>query len=196
MSTKALFVSAAYVKQFSPIQNNVGDDIINVSIAKAQTKYILPAMGKVLYDYMIDNIAQNDGPSTLPVDYIELLEDYITPALTAWALYESIIGISFKFQNKGVGRQNDQFQQSSTLDELIYLRGEYRNDAEWAQKRLQKYLSANSDKFPEYSVQSFDLNPSKDAGKFSSGMVFNKRKNKLIEMYSESNPWSGRIINS
>lgn len=195
MANKVLFISSTYVKQFTQIQNNVGDDKINLSIEQAQTKYILPALGKTLYDYLVVSIDQNQGLGGLTPDYIDLVENYITPALTEWTLYESTLMMAFQFQNKGIGRHNDQFLNQTPLDELKYLRGELRNNAEWYQKRLQMYLKANKDKFPEYSIESFDLNPSKDAGRFNSGIVFDKkRRNRLIDTYSEENPFSGRII--
>jgi hypothetical protein len=197
MIAKAYFVSSAYVKQFTILEGNIADDKINVAIDKAQNKYILPALGKSLYDFMVTSIIQNGGPGELPLDYLELLESYITPALVSWTLYESVLTISFRHQNKGIGRALDNFQESSNLDELKYLRGEYRNESEFNQKRLQKFLQANKDKFPEYTEESFDLNASTEAGRFNSGLVFDKkRKRRLIDMYSETYPWSGRVISS
>lgn len=197
MSNKVLFISSTYVKQFTQIQGNVSDDKINLSIEQAQTKYILPALGKTLYDFLRLSIDQNQGLGGLDPQYIELIEDYITPTLTEWTLYESTLLMSFQWQNKGLIRHNDQFAQQTPLDELKYLRGELKNNAEWYMKRLQKYLSANSDQFPEYSVQSFDLNPSKEAGRFSSGLVFDKkRRRRLIDTYSEENKKFNGIINS
>jgi hypothetical protein len=197
MANKVLFISSTYVKQFTQIQNNVSDDKINLSIEQAQTKYVLPALGRTLYNFLVTSIDQNNGLGALQPDYIELIQDYITPMLTEYTLYESTLMIAFQFSNKNVGRHNDQFLGSTPLDELKYLRAELLNNAQWYGKRLQKYLEFNKDKFPEYSVESFDLNPSKDAGSFNSGMVFDKkRSNRLIKTYSEENPYDGRIINS
>jgi len=194
---KVLFISSTYVKQFTQIQNNVSDDKVNLSIEQAQTKYILPALGKTLYDFLVTSIDQNQGLGGLQPDYIDLVENYITPALTEYTLYESTLMMAFQFSNKNIGRHNDQFLGSTPLDELKYLRAELLNNAQWYGKRLQKYLAANKDKFPEYSVESFDLNPSKDAGSFNSGMVFDKkRSNRLIKTYTEENPYDGRIISS
>jgi hypothetical protein len=197
MSNQVLFISSTYVKIFTQIQNNVSDDKINLSIEQAQTKYILPALGKTLYDFLVTSIDQNQGLGGLTPDYIQLVEDFITPALTEWTLYESTLMMAFQFQNKGIGRHNDQFLNQTPLDELKYLRGELRNNAEWYQKRLQKFLEGNKDKFPEYSVVTYDLNPSEQTGRFNSGIVFDrKRSNRLIKTYTEENPFDGRIISS
>jgi hypothetical protein len=197
MANQVLFISSTYVKQFTQIQGNVSDDKINLSIQQAQTKYILPALGKTLYDFLKTSIDQNQGLGGLTPDYIELVENFITPALTEWTLYESTLMMAYQFQNKGVGRISDQFLNQTPLDELKYLRGELRNNAEWYQQRLQKFLEANKDKFPEYSVVSYDLNPRKDAGRFDCGIVFDrKRSNRLIKTYSEENKGFNGIINS
>jgi hypothetical protein len=197
MSNQVLFISSTYVKQFTQIQNNVSDDKINLSIEQAQTKYILPALGKTLYDFLRTSIDQNQGLGGLTPDYIELVENFITPALTEWTLYDATLLMAFQFQNKGIGRHNDQFLNQTPLDELKYLRGELRNNAEWYQKRLQKFLEGNKDKFPEYSVITNDLNPSLETGRFNSGIVFDrKRSNRLIKTYTEENPFDGRIISS
>ena len=197
MSNQVLFISSTYVKQFTQIQNNVSDDKINLSIDQAQTKYILPALGKTLYDFLRTSIDQNQGLGGLTSDYIELVENFITPALTEWTLYDATLLMAFQFQNKGIGRHNDQFLNQTPLDELKYLRGELRNNAEWYQKRLQKFLEGNKDKFPEYSVVTYDLNPSEQTGRFNSGIVFDRnRSNRLIKTYTEENPFDGRIISS
>jgi hypothetical protein len=199
MIAKAQFISAAYLKQFSPIEQNVSEDRLNAAIIKAQNKYILPLIGKTLYDFLIDNIVQNNGPGGLPVDYLQLLEDFIQPALLAWSLFEATLILSFRHNNKGIGRMNDQFQEASPLDEIKFLRDTYKNEAEWSQKRLLKFLQdpENEGKFPEYTTKTFDLSASKESGRFSSGLVFDKkRKRRLIDMYSETYPWSGRVISS
>ena len=197
MSNQVLFISSTYVKQFTQIQNNVSDDKINLSIDQAQTKYILPALGKTLYDFLRTSIDQNQGLGGLTPDYIELVENFITPALTEWTLYDATLLMAFQFQNKGVTRHTDIYAQQTPLDELKYLRGELRNNAEWYQKRLQKFLEGNKDKFPEYSVVTYDLNPSLETGRFNSGIVFDrKRSNRLIKTYTEENKGFNGIINS
>lgn len=182
---RTLFISSTYVKQFTQIQGNVADDKVNLSIELAQQKYILPVLGKTLYDYLVTSISQNGGLGGLPVQYVELV-DYITPTLTEWSLYEATLIMAFQFQNKGIGRHQDAYLNQTPLDELKYLRSELRNNAEWYQERLKKYLEYNKAKFPEYSVESFDLNPSTQTGRPFSGIVFDrKRKNRLINTYTE-----------
>jgi hypothetical protein len=192
MAKIVLFISASYVKQFTAVQGNMSDDKVNIAIQSAQTKYILPALGKPLYDYLVDNIFNAEDLSGLPPDYLELVEDYITPALNEWTLYNITLISAFQYQNKGVVKHLDQYSQSTPLDELKYLRGEIRNNAEWHQKRLQNFLKNNSDKFVEYSEATDDLAPSQETGRFSSGICFSG-KNRLIKTYSEENPL-GKII--
>jgi hypothetical protein len=193
--TDVLFTSSAYVKQFSVLQQNVNDPIINVTLAKSQDKYIKPLLGLPLYNFLVTSIKQNNGLSGLNPDYIDLVENHIVPTLVSWVIFESSLTLTFKFTNKSIGKFNDQFQEASSLDEIKYLRGELRNEAEWYQRRLLKYLIENKDKFPQYTEESYDLQSSKQTGRFSSGIAFKKQRKRLIKTYSEDELNNGvRII--
>ena len=174
--TDVLLISEAYLKQFSPIATNVSNEPLTVSIRKAQNKYILPVLGKTLYDKIIDDIYNAGSISGVTGNYRILLDDYITPALTEYSLYEAIIPLVFKMQNKGIGTRNDQYQESIGLDEIKYLRGEILNNAQWYQERLVKFIINNTSFFPEYTVYTDDLNPDSTTGTYNSGVYFSKKR--------------------
>ena len=192
MSEKALFISSSYVKQFTILSPNISDDKVTLSISQSQRKYILPVLGKPLYDFLVTSIIQNSGTSGLNPDYLELLENYIVPTLTNYVVYESTLLLSFQFQNKGVGRNNDQFLEASDLEQIKYLRGELRNNAEWEGRRLSNFLKEYSDKFPEYEQETFDLAPRKS--KFFSGIKFDKNRKRLVGLYIDDPKNGGNII--
>ena len=190
MSNTVLFISEDYLKEFSPIASNVQNNALSNSILKAQTQYILPVLGLTLYNKLVNDIYVAQGVSGLSTNYLTLLEDYITPTLTEYSLYEALIPLTFKFQNKGIGRMNDTFQETIDLDTLKYLRNEIRNTAQWHQERLVRYLCNNSELFPEYNVVTDDLNPDATTGTYNSGIYFrNKRR------YNPSNPFSYMDLN-
>jgi hypothetical protein len=192
MAEKALFVSSSYIKQFTILNQNISDDKVTLSIEQAQRKYILPILGKPLYDFLVTSIVQNNGTSGLPPNYLDLLENYIVPGLTSYTIYESTLLISFQFNNKGVARHNDQFLEASDLEQLKYLRGELRNNSEWELRRLGNYLKENSSKFPEYEQETFDLAPQKAS--FFSGIRFDKNRKRLVGLYSDEPKNGGNII--
>lgn len=185
MNNTVLFISEDYLKEFSPIASNVQNNALSTSILKAQTQYILPVLGKTLYDKLVNDIYVAQGVTGLTTNYLILLEDYITPALTEYALYEALIPLTFKFQNKGIGRMNDNFQETIDLDTLKYLRNEIRNTAQWHQERLIRFLCNNTELFPEYNVTTDDLNPDATTGSFNTGIYFKGKRR-----YNPSNPFS------
>lgn len=182
---KVLFISESYLKNFSPIAGNVSNESLTSSIIKAQNKYILPVLGKPLYDKMVNDIFTAGSINGVTGNYRILLDDYITPALTEYSLYESVFNMAFKFQNKGIGRMNDQYMESIDLDSLKYIRSEILNTAQWHQERLSNYLCDNSTLFPEYNQYTPDLSPNPNTGTYNSGIYF---KNKA--QYNPNNPFS------
>jgi hypothetical protein len=174
--TNVLFISEAYLKQFSPIASNVSNEPLTVSIRTAQNKYILPALGKTLYDKLVNDIETAGSVTGVTGNYKILLDDYITPALTEYSLYEAIIPMVYKMQNKGIGTRNDQYQDSIGLDEIKYLRGEILNNAQWYQERMVRYLCNNTTLFPEYTAATDDLSADSSAGTYNSGVYFVKKR--------------------
>jgi hypothetical protein len=174
--TNVLLISETYLKQFSPIAANVGNEPLTVAIKKAQERYIKPVLGKSLYDKMLNDIAAANSVTGLTTNYRLLLDDYITPSLTEYSLYESIIPLTFKMQNKGIGVRNDAYQDSIGLEEVKYLRMEIKNNAEYYQERLIKYLANNSELFPEYFIYTDDENPDSNTGAYSSGIYFKRKR--------------------
>lgn len=185
MKNKVLFISESYLKQFSPIASNVANEGLTNSIRKAQELYIQPVLGLTLYNKLIDDIYDAGSITGLTGNYRILLEDYIMPTLTEYSLYEAIIPMTFKMVNKGVGVRNDQYQDSVGLDELKYLRNEVRNNAQFYQERLIKYLCSNSNFFPEYTVYTDDLNPDTSTGSYNSGIYFKNKRRR-----NKANPFS------
>jgi hypothetical protein len=185
--TNVLLISETYLKQFSPIAANVSNEPLTVAIKKAQERYIKPILGKSLYDKMLNDIAAANSVTGLTTNYRLLLDDYITPALTEYSLYESIIPLTFKMQNKGIGVRNDAYQDSIGLEEVKFLRMEIKNNAEYYQERLIKYLANNTQLFPEYFIYTNDENPDSSTGAYTSGIYF-KRKRRV----NPANPFTFR----
>jgi hypothetical protein len=125
---------------------------------------------------MLNDIAAAGSVTGLTTNYRLLLDDYITPSLTEYSLYESIIPLTFKMQNKGIGVRNDAYQDSIGLEEVKYLRMEIKNNAEYYQERLIKYLANNSELFPEYFIYTDDENPDSNTGAYSSGIYFKRKR--------------------
>lgn len=176
MAAQVLFISESYLRDMSMIGGNVQNNILTSAIRKAQTIKIQSVLGKALYMKLVDDIEAAGGISGLTGNYLILFEDYVVPALTGWALYESIVPLTLKVTNKGISRAQDSYVEGIDLETLRYIRDDARNEAQWHQERLITYLCNNGNLFPEYlDTTAMDLLPNPKAGSYSSGVYFKKR---------------------
>jgi hypothetical protein len=187
-----LFISDSYLKQNSFVGENVQANVLTSAITTAQTIKIQSILGKALYDKLCNDIANAGGSLTgVTGNYAILLEEYVIPALTNWALYESIVPLTLKFTNKGISRAQDQYTEGIDLETMKYIRNDVRNEAEWYSQRLTTYLCNNTTLFPEYSdYTARDLYPSVKAGGYESGIYFKKRRSVTNNFYPDKDDYT------
>jgi len=159
-----LLVGTDRIKRFTPIQQNVEDNIIIPYIKKSQDTHIQDMLGTDLYNKILTEVEN----STISGDYKELLDKYIIPCLTEWTFYEVLPFINFKMTNKSIVQGNSEFSSEVDLGDLKYLRSVARDMADFYSERLKGYLKQYPNKFPEYLTNSgYDkLKPTKRANFF------------------------------
>lgn len=143
----AIFISEAYLKDSSIINENVDPKVLLPNIKIAQDIYIQPVLGTQLYLAMATKV----NASSVTGVYKTLMDDYIQPALREWTIYESGPDILFRFMNKAIttnSGENSQPIDKVTMDAILE---RFKNRAEWYCKRLQQFLCANSTDYPEYN---------------------------------------------
>lgn len=145
-----LIVGTDTIKRFTPIQQNVEDNLIIPYIVKVQDTHIQDKLGTDLYNKIISDI--DNG--TLSGDYATLVQKYIIPCLVEWTFYEVLPFINYKITNKSVVQGNSEFATETDLSEIQYLRSVSRDMAEFYTTMLVGYLREKSDLFPEYSTNS------------------------------------------
>jgi hypothetical protein len=187
-----LFISDSYLKQNSFVGENVQANVLTSAITTAQTIKIQSILGKALYTKLCDDISNAGGSLTgVTGNYAILLEEFVIPALTNWALHEAIVPLTLKFTNKGISRAQDQYTEGIDLETLKYIRNDVRNEAEWYTQRLTTYLCNNSQLFPEYSdYTANDLYPSVKAGSYESGIYFKKRRSVTNNFYPDKDDYT------
>tara|TARA_R110001632_G_scaffold55161_2_gene135097 strand:+ start:2430 stop:3014 length:585 start_codon:yes stop_codon:yes gene_type:complete len=162
MATQVLYISENRLKESTTISNNVDTELLVPNIKIAQDKYILTKLGSKLDDKLQKLIQDDQLDDVGNENYKKLVNIYIQPSLIQWTLYESIIFLGFKFQNKDIMRKNSETGSPASLDDLKFLREEVRNTSEWYTERLVDYLCHNNNLFPEYSQNTNeDVRPSK-----------------------------------
>ena len=146
MASKVLFITARKLKENTTIDSNVDDDLLVPYILKSQDIHIHQTLGTDLYNLLKTQVSG----ATLTVPNTTLLEDYIQPALIEWALYESLPFIALKLNNKTLGRNNGEFLEAGSLEDLKYIRNASRDLAEFYTQRIIGFIKENINDYPTY----------------------------------------------
>lgn len=153
------FITTTYLRQHTPIQDNIDEDVIVPFITISQDLTLQQIIGATFYDTLKNGIVNN----TLNNDEDYLLRNYIQPMLAQDVFYRVLPHIHTKPTNKSVSKERSEYSEPIGLDEMRYLRSAIKDTAEFYQKRLQKYLYDHSQLFPTYaSSNSLDNVPKRN----------------------------------
>lgn len=145
--SKVLMTGTARIKKNTPLSNNIDDDILVPFIVRAQETHIQQILGTDLYLRLLEDIKT----SAVSGNYATLLNDYVLPTLVEYTFYEALPFVSLKFTNKSVGRQNADYFDPASLDDVKYLRQTIKDAADFYAQRLILYLKQYQGLYPEYS---------------------------------------------
>jgi hypothetical protein len=149
LNTTVLFIGEAALKQESVISENVDPKLLIPTIKEVQNIYILPLLGTALYNELVTQVS---GNSVTP-DNTTLLQSYVQPTMIKYCVYESMLDLSFKFQNKNVATKSSEFSQQASLNDIRYLMDKAINRAQYYAERVTLFLMANNMKYPSYLNQ-------------------------------------------
>jgi len=152
MSNFVYFISTSYLKDNTPLNENLDDKILKSSIKEAQEIYIRDIIGSGIYD----ELQTQAYAGTLTADNTTLLDSYIAPCLKYYTLVESMLPLTYKFMNKSVASRNSENATPATPADLTHIEQRYRDKAEYYGERLRDYLRTYPNKYPLY------LNPGSD----------------------------------
>lgn len=150
--TLTYLISSERLKEYSYIQDNVDQKVIEPTIIAAQDLYILPLLGTALFDAFKTKLAA-DNLLTSDPNYKELLEAYIYPCLICYIQAEFLIYNTYKFANKAVLSKTSDNSQPLSINDIYKIRDDLKNKAEVYAAKIERYLCANSALFPEYVTQ-------------------------------------------
>ena len=146
MANFVYYISVNYLKDNTPLNENLDDKLLKASIKEAQEVYIRDIIGSGVYNELQDQ-AYND---TLTADNRTLLDTYIAPCLKYYTLVESMMPLTFKFLNKTVASRNSENATPVTTDELTMIEKRYRDKAEYYADRLRSFLKEYPELYPKY----------------------------------------------
>ena len=144
--SKVLFIDVQYLKESSPVQYNVDDDILLPAIKAAHDITIQTALGTDFLEHLKLS-AKND---VLTAEEDELIRDYIRPLLVQSALYEALPFIGLKLTNKAVSQEKSENSDAADLSSIKYLRQTVRDQVDFYLLRLNEHLRLNYLDFPLY----------------------------------------------
>jgi len=190
MAKDILFISTNYMKQNSVINDNVDDQYLIPNIVKAQDLYLEPILGTDLYQKLRSDITAGSVTGA----YKTLVDNHVQKTVREWALYEATISLNYKYTNKSISLKSSDNSAPAENSEIVYLREQIRNTAEYYSERMTKYLCANESSFPEYrsNADSDDIRPNSASDNFFNGlslepdyMTRKNRYNGSIGYYNE-----------
>ena len=144
MTNFVYFISTTYLKDNTPVNENVDDKLLKTSIKESQEIYIRDIIGSGLYNELLTQAFA----STLTQLNTTLLDTYVAPCLKYYTLTEAMLPMTFKLMNKSVASRESDNARAISVEEMTLIEGRYRDKAEYYANRLRDYLRANTNSYP------------------------------------------------
>ena len=144
MTNFVYFISTTYLKENSPVNENVDDKLLKSAIKESQEIYIRDIIGSGLYNELQTQAFAN----TLSNLNVTLLDTYVAPCLKYYTLTECLLPLTFKMMNKSVAAREAENARAISVDELTLIEQRFRDKAEYYANRLRDYLRANTNLYP------------------------------------------------
>lgn len=162
MSRNILMCSRNDIVKRTPLGGNIDPEKIIPFVKTAQDKYILLALGTVLYDKIQDDIEAG----TLTGIYRTLVDEYIIDTLVHYAMVEALPFLAYTIANGGIVKNISSEQAvSPSKNDIDFLLQKELATAQYYGERLVTYLIAFSSNYPEYlATTGFSNNVYPDKG--------------------------------
>ena len=140
------FVTEAYLKQKTPITQNVSATDVMPFIEPSASSW----MQSILGTYFFNDLLTKYNAQTLNGDETILVEK-IKPAIAWRATVDCVLGLTYQLKNKGLQKQNGDNSESVDQTETTFVMRHYEQKAELFEMITRKYLKLNKDLFPEFT---------------------------------------------
>ena len=149
MSANILFCSRNDIVKRTPLGGNVDPDKVIPFVKTAQDKYLLIALGTVLYNYLQAQVAAG----TLTGVYKTLVDDYIVDTLVHYSMVEALPFLAYSIGNTGITKNlNSEQGASPNKNDIDYLLQKELATAQFYAERLVNYLIAQNTLYPQYTA--------------------------------------------
>ena len=144
-----LLISEDYIKSITNVSDNLAGDYLLPSIKLAQDIELESTIGTRLLEKIQELIYNNDISNENNSMYKLLLDKYIQPYLAYATIQHLAPTVSYKLANQGVLRTDDEKSYNVTSNEVDKVADYYNHLSNTYKKRLQLFLIANYNEFPE-----------------------------------------------
>lgn len=146
-----LLISEDTIKTYTNISDNVAGDYLLPAISVAQRSALESILGTSLVRKIQTLIVDGQISYSENAAYKDLLDEYITDFLCYASVVELIPIVSFKINNVGAARTEEEKATAVSFNEVFKLKDYYADKAEYFALRMQRYIIANYSKYPELS---------------------------------------------
>lgn len=165
--SKIRLITETYFKENSPVTENVQMKDVFPHIDAAQDINLRNILGSEFFDY----IKVNYAAQTLTETEIELVHDFIQPAVLYRTLYLSLPFMQFNLRNKGVMVNTDDAAAAAGFSEFKFLLQTIKDRAESNEELLRLYLVKEGSQYPLFTTQNGLTLPDKSTN-FDGGLIF------------------------
>ena len=144
-----LLISESYIKSITNISDNISNDYLLPSIKLAQDIELESTIGSRLLQKLQELVFDNDISNQDNSMYKLLLDKYIQPYLAYATIQHLTPTVAYKLANQGVLRTDDEKSYNVTSNEVDKVMDYYSHISNTFKKRLQLFLIANYNEFPE-----------------------------------------------
>jgi hypothetical protein len=139
-----MFVDEDYLKEETPIGQNVDISKVIPWVNEVISQYIEPILG----EYFLGQVTQRyiDGNTTTADDG---LIAKMKPAIAWGAAAYSIYGTSYKVKNKGLQKQFGDYSESTEANEKALMFDMYRQNARSREQKMKKFVCLNISNYSE-----------------------------------------------
>lgn len=144
-----LFISRNDIVRRTVLGGNVDPEKIIPFVKTAQDKYILPALGTVLYSKLQNDVAAG----TIAGVYQTLMNEYILDTLCHYSMVEAMPFLAYTFGNGSISKNiNSEQGEGAGKNDIDFLLQKELSTAQFYSERLVTYLIAYSFNYPEYTA--------------------------------------------
>lgn len=140
------FVTESYIKSKTPITQNVDVNEITPFIATVSDMRIQPILGTYFYN----DILTKYNAQTLTADETTLVSK-IQPCIAWYAAADAVFALTYQLKNKGLQKQNGDYSESVTAEEVADGIEYYQAKANFYEQRLRVWLKENKALFTNFT---------------------------------------------